>query len=277
MPGCSGRQRMADLGPDDVAEWCGTLRGVLPPGTRDHLHVRILEEGLDGNSFSMMLNKHILCDLNVKGLTLAMAQKVRRCWHQDFPDSDQVTTPIHQREHASFEVTSMPAGHEMESAVPSSASRAACANQHTVGREAHEPAVTPKRTSQRQERRPSEVELLRAALDCVAERANLDRQEVYLWVHNVIPNEVWQPLWANVTADMLRHQSVQSQRRPPPHPSDESCPVGSPWDHMNPDSTSQTNESLQARIARSANAAALQASLAGAAHAAARQMLSAFF
>eukprot|EP00971_Amphidinium_carterae_P331038 6464386-Amphidinium_carterae.1 len=32
----------------------------------------------------------------------------------------------------------------------------------------------------------SQVELLRAVLDCLCEKAGLDRQDVYLWVHGVV-------------------------------------------------------------------------------------------
>lgn len=64
----------------------------------------------------------------------------------------------------------------------------------------------------------SQVDLLRAALDCVAENANLDRQEMYLWVHNVIPNEVWQPLWDGLTADLLHQQNASEFQQGLPRP-----------------------------------------------------------
>jgi hypothetical protein len=50
------------------------------------------------------------------------------------------------------------------------------------------------------------LEVLRAALDCVAEKAELNRQEMYLWVRAVIPDEVWKPVWENYTADLIREQ-----------------------------------------------------------------------
>lgn len=50
------------------------------------------------------------------------------------------------------------------------------------------------------------IGLLRASLDTVAERAGLDRQQVYLWVNNVLPSDIWQPLWDSVTTDLLSRQ-----------------------------------------------------------------------
>jgi len=45
---------------------------------------------------------------------------------------------------------------------------------------------------------------MRAALDSVAELADLSRQDMYLGLRDVIPDEVWEPLWASYTSDLVR-------------------------------------------------------------------------
>jgi len=52
------------------------------------------------------------------------------------------------------------------------------------------------------------LEVLRAALDCVAERSDLNRQEMYLGLRDVMPDEVWNPLWASYTSDLVRERHI---------------------------------------------------------------------
>lgn len=190
--------RLADMSPSAVAAWCDTLGGILPAATRSKLSEHILDEGLDGLGFSALVNQHALGDLPIQGFTLAMAQKVRRCWHTDFPASATVQAAACQ-----------------EQRLPGSPMPPAATEWRDEAQLPQVPPLKPTPLMPPSVGIPqqssgfhldSTLELLRASLDCVAERAGLDRQEVYLWVHNAIPNEVWQPLWDSITADMLGHR-----------------------------------------------------------------------
>jgi len=202
MSGKRNCARLADMSPDAVAAWCDTLGGILPAATRSKLSEHILDEELDGLGFSALVNQHALGDLPIQGFTLAMAQKVRRCWHTDFPASATVQAMACQ-----------------EQRPPGSPMPCAAMERRDEVHISQVPPLKPTLVSIPKQsggfHLDSTLELLRASLDCVAERAGLDRQEVYLWVHNAIPNEVWQPLWDSVTADMLgNHYGVASG--PPP-------------------------------------------------------------
>mmetsp|Transcript_51651 Transcript_51651/g.102665 ORF Transcript_51651/g.102665 Transcript_51651/m.102665 type:complete len:391 (-) Transcript_51651:8-1180(-) len=207
MSGKKNCARLADMSPNAVAAWCDTLGGIIPAATRSKLSEHILDEGLDGLGFSVLTNQHALGDLPIQGFTLAMAQKVRRCWHTDFPASASVQAAACQ-----------------EQRPPASPMPSAAMEQRD---EVYMPQVPPLKPTSHMPTSvgipqpiggfhlDSTLELLRASLDCVAERAGLDRQEVYLWVHNAIPNEVWQPLWDSVTADMLGNRYGVAPGPPP--------------------------------------------------------------
>jgi len=193
-----GGRSLADLSPEAVASWCTTLLGVLPKGVPAALGDRIMQEGFDGHSFSVLIHQNKLSCLGVKGLELNDMHKVRKCWHQDFPAStsvrDQAFTPPQSAR--SHEPTSSATARRPIGSFGSGSTYAVGAADEGPPRSARQWG-------------PAEghvVEHLRAALDLVAERGGHERQEVYLWVHEVLPNEVWQPLWDAVTADMLREQ-----------------------------------------------------------------------
>lgn len=53
--------------------------------------------------------------------------------------------------------------------------------------------------------KPSEViDVIGASLDCVAERAGLSQEEVYLWVQAVIPQDMWELLWDSLDTQVMR-------------------------------------------------------------------------
>jgi len=206
MSGKKNCARLADMCPNAVAAWCDTLGGILPAATRSKLSEHILDEGLDGLGFSALVNQHALGDLPIQGFTLAMAQKVRRCWHTDFPASATVQASACQEQRPpGSPIPSAAMDRRDEVQIPQVPFKPTPLKPMSVG--------IPQQSGGFH--LDSTLELLRASLDCVAERAGLDRQEVYLWVYNAIPNEVWQPLWDSVTADMLGHQYGGAPGPPP--------------------------------------------------------------
>jgi len=52
------------------------------------------------------------------------------------------------------------------------------------------------------------LEVMRAALDSVAERADLNRQDMYLGLRDVIPDEVWKPIWESYTHDLVQERHL---------------------------------------------------------------------
>lgn len=221
---------MANSGPHELAAWLDTLGPVLPPKPREALRQVILSQGIDGHSFSMVLYQNTLPDFNVPGLNAATAQKIRKCWYRDFPEAANIKSTLPQSfqpaaspvaRHAVTRMASVP----VAPCPPSSLRRAVSTSprppgSHLAANGRPASAVTSRPTPQPASPpqalpKIGSVELLRAALDCVAERANLDRQEMYLWVHGSIPDEVWQPLWDSLTGDLVRQQGHAPAARAP--------------------------------------------------------------
>ncbi len=83
-----------DCNPAAVATWINTLGiGVLQIKHRTVLHDFVVERGINGRQFSIILNQHALTTFNLPDITLAMATKVRKCWHRDFPESLKIQPP----------------------------------------------------------------------------------------------------------------------------------------------------------------------------------------
>lgn len=221
---------MVDATPQALAEWCNTLGPFLPAKTREGLRELVFQRNLDGYTFSVLVNQHNeLTNMGVPQLTLAMATKIRKCWHRDFPQAASIRTPeapLPSTRSSTMTVGEEERGVDLSRSGDSSrsggllhgASQWQSSSPGRPGLADHgvppgAPAGGmgmhgmdtngPRRASHTE---AGTAELLRSALDCVAERAGLDRQEMYLWVHGVIPNEIWQPLWDGVTADLLRQQ-----------------------------------------------------------------------
>jgi len=229
----------------DVAKWVETLSGtVIPVKQRSALHDFIVQRDINGRAFSMILNEHALADFNLPDLSLAMATKVRKCWHADFPasvgikpegsvrndDQSQRYDPCQDgADYAGYE------GYAGFKPGPSTGRSMASQALRNVGR----PTTAPARSEIGQRsahltvgRQPTSgqrsasangpkqvtitLEVMRAALDCVAERADLNRQDMYLWLNDAIPDEVWQPLWASYTSDLVRerHNEAESSMDP---------------------------------------------------------------
>jgi len=53
-----------------------------------------------------------------------------------------------------------------------------------------------------------------AALDCIAQRARLDWQDIYHWVQPVIPRELWDALWRNARSKDLLYGSGAGTAQP---------------------------------------------------------------
>jgi len=221
---------MVDLNAQGLAEWCDTLGPVLPPKTRAALQQCILTHRVNGHDFSLLVNQHELVNLSVPEMTLALANKVRKCWHRDYPKSTLIRPAVPgQRRPSPTDTCEDELWSQRQRQCHGSLPGSGCANgsqRHSLGASpgsartansigAPQPrcdsASAPSAPGVGRRAGSQQVELLRAALDCVAERASLDRHEMYLWVHSVIPNEIWQPLWDGVTADLLRQQHEQPQ------------------------------------------------------------------
>lgn len=217
---------MVELSPQRLAEWCDTLGSVLPTSTRAGLRDLILKDGISGRRFAALVNQHELVSLDVPLLTQALATKVRKCWQRDFPgaasircvDSGHTVSTANLRQHQPGYGGSVPSSPPSRRVSSATLQRpvSVCQLPSTLNSASSDAAhSTPSRkVSKGPDNCNQQVELLRAALDCVAERAALDRQEMYLWVHSVMPNEIWQPLWDGVTADLLRQKNEQH----PPSP-----------------------------------------------------------
>jgi len=205
-----------------VASWIDTLNAsVIPTKPRTALRNFIVEREMNGRAFSMVLNGHALANFNLPDVSLAITTKIRKCWHADFPESVGIKAPSSVRgdaqtqrhdpcqdgvDYAGYEgyagykpegcigVSQGPAGaREAASGRSGSAALASTSNMKNSKRAL--PMVT------------VSLDVMRAALDSVAERADLHRQDMYLGLRDVIPNEVWKPLWTSLTEDLVREMN----------------------------------------------------------------------
>eukprot|EP00928_Gymnodinium_smaydae_P079835 TRINITY_DN63670_c0_g1_i1.p1 TRINITY_DN63670_c0_g1~~TRINITY_DN63670_c0_g1_i1.p1 ORF type:complete len:554 (+),score=59.85 TRINITY_DN63670_c0_g1_i1:230-1663(+) len=183
----------------------------------------------------MILNQHALSDFDLPDLKLSMATKIRKCWHQDFPESLQIKVPGAPQPDESqimpngqrydpcqdgFDYSGMEgyAGYKPGPGTGRGAGRGRSAGTSLVGgysARGHEPSSysgmpmsSPRPVAAKSASIP--LEHVRAALDCIAERADLNRQDVYLWVHDVMPDEIWQQLWDSYSADLVRQRTHAS-------------------------------------------------------------------
>jgi len=229
---------MVDAPPPKVAEWCGTLGSILPLRSREALQQYVLDQRINGHKFSIMLNQHLLADLDLPNVTGAASQKIRKCWHRDFPASVHVQGDLPQfRRPPPVDENS----HPRDDGGPPQRPRH---NDEpgSKGKSAPPPVLYPEEVQ-------SQVDLLRAVLDCVCEKAGLDRQDTYLWVHGVVPNEVWQPMWDGLTVDLLRAQHAGSgpdrvSPRPSPRPTPRMSPRGLLPPMRSPQSAFGNSESM---------------------------------
>jgi hypothetical protein len=200
-----------------VAAWINTLGGsILSIKQRTALHDLILHRDMNGRTFSMILNQHgCLTDFNLPDLTMATVTKVRKCWHRDFPDSVSIQAVRSSQESAhednkfgSGRYDPCQDGCDYSAFQDYAGYKSGRVGRGRGGMNSGSSNVTmsvKKASPQRAAQGVTvQLEVLRAALDCVAERANLNRQDMYLWVHDVIPDEVWHPLWDSLTSDLVR-------------------------------------------------------------------------
>mmetsp|Transcript_43044 Transcript_43044/g.98991 ORF Transcript_43044/g.98991 Transcript_43044/m.98991 type:complete len:614 (+) Transcript_43044:62-1903(+) len=198
---------MVEKSPAKVAEWCGTLGSILvQKSSRDALQHYVLEQRVNGHRFSIMLNQNILVDLGLPHVNGAASHKIRKCWHQDHPATVHIKGDLPPARRATLEGADMGNGGPLKSEEP---------QRKPSPPPRYDEILACKRSSFGLQ---SQVELLRAVLDCLCEKAGLDRQDVYLWVHGVVPNEVWQPMWDGLTVDLLRAQRERVSPRTAPSP-----------------------------------------------------------
>jgi hypothetical protein len=215
----------------DIAKWIDTLSGsVIPAKPRAALRSFILERDIGGRAFSMVLNGHALGDFNLPDVSQAMATKIRKCWHADFPESVSIKATVsaaaedHQRHdprqdgvdycgyegYAGFKPGPGAGRNAVDNSAKLSRSWAGSREADAVSsRQAVSATMkSPKRTLPQV---TFSLDVMRAALDSVAERADLNRQEMYLGLRDVIPDEVWDPLWASYTVDLARELHNEGQ------------------------------------------------------------------
>lgn len=234
----------------EVASWIDTLNGsVIPMKPRTALRNFIVERDISGRAFSMVLNGHALADFNLPDVSLAMATKIRKCWHADFPDSVGIKAPVSASEGdksqrhdpcqdgIDYSDYKSYAGCKTGPGTGRGGAGQGSAGGHEAGsgRIGH-PAFASTSSMKNSKRTLPPVmlslDVMRAALDSVAERADLNRQDMYLGLRDVIPNEVWDPLWASYTSDLARefnnngHGSMDLRRGAKvPRTSDKSSPL----------------------------------------------------
>lgn len=228
------RRKAIDLSVEDTARWLDTVPTVKQD-LRDALRDCILSDGIDGRQFSSLVKGNGLFGMDIAGLDQASAQRIRRAWTQDFPDSANVreSSDTRLRSHrqspgqgqrATARGASTPAlcrdedrdrsGYDSyrDGCEPDSRHGSFANGGHGdrhVGSPASAPAQLGQRSGASQELSSTgrsappakeafavgAVELLQAALDRVAECGNHRRRDVYLWVQDVLPQDVWMKLW----------------------------------------------------------------------------------
>jgi len=204
----------------------------------------------------MVLNQHALTDFNIPDLTMTNATKIRKCWHQDYPESKDIIPPGAKRGDDESQI--MPNGARYDPCQdgtdfsgfegyagykpgPGTGRGAAARGRGSAGgrtapsssaggRGGYPMSASPMserpiqpmqpKAPQRPQAVTVHLEEMRAALDCVAERANLNRQDIYVWIKDVISDDVWKPLWDSFTTDLMRQSqgAPPSSRAPPPGP-----------------------------------------------------------
>jgi len=208
-----------------VASWIDTLNATVI-GTKPRMALRdlIVQRDINGRAFSMILNGHALIDFEIPDLTLAMATKIRKCWHADFPasvgikhqssvhgaDQDQRHDPC--QDGADYSGYEGYAGYKVGPGTGTRAKSRDSPDRRGGGSSRDVPVYRGSQTA----RNPIPavtitLEVMRAALDSVAERAEINRQEMYLGLRDVIPDEVWKPLWESYTSDLVRERHIDTQ------------------------------------------------------------------
>jgi len=207
----------------EVASWIETLNAsVIPMKPRTALRNLIVQRDISGRAFSMVLNGHALADFNLPDVSLAMATKIRKCWHADFPESVGIKAPgsvcreDQSQRHDACQDGADYSGYEGYAGYkPGPGTGCSGVNQGSAddreavsGHSAH-PALASMKSSKRTLPMVTlSLDMMRAALDSVAERADLHRQDMYLGLRDVLPDEVWEPLWASYTSDLVREQMM---------------------------------------------------------------------
>lgn len=218
-----------------VATWIDTLNAtVMPVKPRNALRDLVTQRDINGRAFSMILNEHALTDFNLPDLSQARATKVRKCWHADFPasvgiksavksarkdDADQRYDPCQDGiDYAGFEAY---AGYKTGPATGRATPSHVNSGRANGGQGGYARAST-RDAAQKSSRCSApkatvSLEVMRAALDSVAERSNMNRQDMYLGLRDVIPDEAWKPLWESYTSDLVRERHSDAQTPADPH------------------------------------------------------------
>merc|ERR1719428_2056125 len=69
-----------------------SMSTVVPNQVLHDLSTKIRGKQIDGFLFSDMANQHHLGDLRVENLTMLHGARIRKAWHQDFPDTVSLTS-----------------------------------------------------------------------------------------------------------------------------------------------------------------------------------------
>lgn len=216
---------MDKTSPNAVASWIDTLNAtVIGTKPRTALRDLIVQREINGRAFSMILNGHALIDFEIPDLTLAMATKIRKCWHADFPASVSIKHQSSVRgsdagqRHDPCQDGADYSGYEGYAGYktgPGTGTRAKSRDSpDRRGGDSRRNVPIYKGSQTARNPKPSvtiTLELMRAALDSVAERAQIHRQEMYLGLRDVIPDEVWSPLWESYTSDLVRERHINTQ------------------------------------------------------------------
>lgn len=84
---------MADLSPQDVAEWLASMASCIPFQVLTELKARVVAGRIHGAQFAAILSECRLKDLGVEHLSPLHLTRLRKVWNADFPDSGGAAPP----------------------------------------------------------------------------------------------------------------------------------------------------------------------------------------
>ncbi|CAD7963812.1 unnamed protein product [Amoebophrya sp. A25] len=90
--------------PAQVSQWLSSMLNIIPGDILSLLAQRVKTTQVSGHTFSGMLNNHeFFNEMGIEGLTMLHCSRIRKVWHQDFPDTRHITLdrrPNHTRRDA---------------------------------------------------------------------------------------------------------------------------------------------------------------------------------
>ncbi|CAD7942027.1 unnamed protein product [Amoebophrya sp. A120] len=78
--------------PAQVSQWLSSMLNIIPGDILSLLSQRVKAHQIGGHTFSGMLNNHeFFTEMGIEGLTMLHCSRIRKVWHQDFPDTRNIT------------------------------------------------------------------------------------------------------------------------------------------------------------------------------------------